>query len=260
MNQLNKKLIKLKKLGVTGIKQSLEDEGSSFKEIVLMRDLTKKNKMKLNVKIGGCEAKNDIFFCKSIKTDSIVAPMVESDFAVEKFIQCAKINKENKLLVNLETNNALKNVEKILKSKSFKYLDGVVIGRSDLAGSLGLSKKDVNTSNIFTKVKNCLNKIKKKSKKKLLFKMGGSITSNSKDFIKKLYDLKLLAFVETRNIEIKLSNKKISNLKEIIKEAFEFEMMWLNYKLKINKFPKNLKYTEDFKRVKEIQKRVYKNK
>ena len=48
-------------------------------------------KVDLNVKIGGCEAKNDIFFCKKIKTNSIVAPMVESEYALRKFIQCASI-------------------------------------------------------------------------------------------------------------------------------------------------------------------------
>ena len=61
------------------IKQSLEDEGASFQDISLMRKISKKLKLKLNVKIGGCEAKNDIFFCISISTDGIVAPMVESD-------------------------------------------------------------------------------------------------------------------------------------------------------------------------------------
>ena len=32
----------LKALGVTGVKQSLEDEGSSFEDIVYMREITKK--------------------------------------------------------------------------------------------------------------------------------------------------------------------------------------------------------------------------
>ena len=88
----------------------------------------------MNVKIGGCEAKNDIFFCKKISTDSIVAPMIESEYALKKFIQCAGKNKKNKLLVNLETNLSLVNLSKILNSNAFKLLDGIVIGRSDLAG------------------------------------------------------------------------------------------------------------------------------
>ena len=83
MEKLIKKLRKLKKYNVVGIKQSLEDEGATFEDLIIMRKVTKKTKIKLNVKIGGCEAKNDIFFCKKISTDSIVAPMIESEYALK---------------------------------------------------------------------------------------------------------------------------------------------------------------------------------
>ena len=73
MKRLINKLKILKKLGASGVKQSLEDEGVSFQDIEIMRVLTKKIKMKLNVKIGGCEAKNDIFFCSNLKVDSILS-------------------------------------------------------------------------------------------------------------------------------------------------------------------------------------------
>ena len=61
MKSLNKYLSSLKKYGATSIKQSLEDEGSSFDDLIKMRAFTKRNNLNLNVKIGGCEAKNDIF-------------------------------------------------------------------------------------------------------------------------------------------------------------------------------------------------------
>ena len=73
MKRLINQLKILKKLGASGVKQSLEDEGVSFQDIEIMRVLTKKIKMKLNVKIGGCEAKNDIFFCSNLKVDSILS-------------------------------------------------------------------------------------------------------------------------------------------------------------------------------------------
>ena len=62
MKKISNILRELKKLGVTGVKQSTEDEGSSFKDIILMRKITQKIGINLNIKIGGCEAKNDIFF------------------------------------------------------------------------------------------------------------------------------------------------------------------------------------------------------
>ena len=65
MKKLSIILKNLKNLGVSSVKQSLEDEGATFDDIKIMRKITKKLKLKLNVKIGGCEAKNDIFFCKN---------------------------------------------------------------------------------------------------------------------------------------------------------------------------------------------------
>ena len=86
---------------MTGIKQSLEDEGASFNDIKIMKKITSAAKVDLNVKIGGCEAKNDIFFCKKIKSNSIVAHMVASEYVLRKFIQCVSIQKNNFLVINL---------------------------------------------------------------------------------------------------------------------------------------------------------------
>ena len=94
MKKINNILNKLRLMGVTAVKQSTEDEGSSFNDILLMRKITKKNKLKLNIKIGGCEARNDIFFCKRAKADSIVAPMVETEYALKKFTESASIKKK----------------------------------------------------------------------------------------------------------------------------------------------------------------------
>ena len=55
--------------------------------------------------------------------------------------------------------------------------------------------------------------------------MGGSITSSSPNFIKALYHKKLLDRVETRNIEIKLSNKTFKNFSNIINKAFDFKFL-----------------------------------
>ena len=145
MKKISNILRELKKLGVTGVKQSTEDEGSSFKDIILMRKITQKIGINLNIKIGGCEAKNDIFFCKRAKVDGIVAPMIESEYALKKFIQCASISKKNLLFMNFETILAVKNLKKIISSKSFKYIDGIIVGRSDLAGSMQKEKNFVNS-------------------------------------------------------------------------------------------------------------------
>ncbi len=165
MYNLEINLKNLKKYGLVGIKQSLEDEGAGFEDIRLMRKITKKLKLNLNVKIGGCEAKNDIFFCDEIKVDGIVAPMVESKYALQKFINTTIDNfltKKVKIFFNLETIQAYKNFSSLSNLKEFNLLSGIVIGRSDLAGSLSLSKNDVNSKKIFKIVNTIASKIKKK--------------------------------------------------------------------------------------------------
>ena len=126
-----------------------------------MKQITHKAKLDLNVKIGGCEAKNDIHFCEWLKVKGIVAPMVESPYALRKFLQSISNNNKQKLYVNLESIQAFQNINSILKQPNIKRLTGVVIGRSDLAGSLNLEKK-VNSRRIYKLVYSILKKIKKK--------------------------------------------------------------------------------------------------
>ena len=255
MDKITQILKNLKKNGVSGIKQSLEDEGASFAEIMQMRSLTKKVGLDLNVKIGGCEAKNDIFFCKKIGVDGIVAPMVESKYALNKFIQVAGYNRDNYLFVNLESKLALKNLKEIMNSKNFNILKGVIVGRSDLAGSMNLSKQMVDSEKIYKNVLSVFKRLKTK-RKSLVCKMGGSITYHSKNFIESLYKKKLLDRIETRNVEILLNKKNIKNLKYLLILSFKFEVEWLKKKLTMGKITNNVVKKEYLFRINQIQKRI----
>ena len=81
---------------MSGVKLSLEDEGSTFEDLKIMSKITKSLNLNLNIKIGGCEAINDIIFCKSLRPKSIVAPMVESQYALRKFVESVGDKKKNK--------------------------------------------------------------------------------------------------------------------------------------------------------------------
>ena len=130
----------------------------------------------------------------------------------------------------------------------------MVIGRSDLAGSLNLSKKDVNKDVIFKIIKKTIVKIKKRVKSNFLIKMGGSITPKSKNFIDKLYKSKLINRIETRNIELKLNNNIIQNIEKIIPEIFKFELEWLKMKLIL---VKNKMLSKEYKmRIRELEERL----
>ncbi len=252
MKKIIQLLKDLKKKNVVAVKQSLEDEGASHDDLIVMRNITRKAKLLLNVKIGGCEAKNDIYFCEKIGVSGLVAPMVETPYALRKFLQSIPKKNMQSLYVNLESIQAFKNISKILNQTNIKRLRGVVIGRSDLAGSLNLKKKEVDSKRIFNIVLKALKKIKKKS---LLVKMGGSLTANSKLFVKKLFEKKLIDRVETRNIELKLTSRVIENLDKIIFDIFKFELEWLKYKQKLQKKRKLKLKNDNLERIQVLKKR-----
>ena len=52
MKKIVNKLKKLKKLGMSGVKLSLEDEGSTFEDLKIMSKITKSLNLSLNIKIG----------------------------------------------------------------------------------------------------------------------------------------------------------------------------------------------------------------
>jgi 4-hydroxy-2-oxoheptanedioate aldolase len=248
---LNKSLLKLKKLGATSLKQSFEDEGSSFVDIENLKKITKKVKLNLNVKIGGCEAKNDINFCISNDVNGIIAPMVESKYALRKFIQTIQKKTKTKLYINIETITAVKNIKKILNCVEAKKLYGVVFGRSDIAGSMNLKKRDVDSKKINNLLITAMKYAKSKNYK---VKMGGSVTKKSYSFILNLYNKKILDFYETRNIEIKINKSNLKRYYEIINEIFKFEIQLIQYKKTIN----NNKLTLSFLRSRslELNKRI----
>ena len=227
MEKIVKELKNLTSLGVVGIKQSFEDEGALPQDILTMRRITEQIGLNLSIKIGGCEAKTDIQFCKSINADKIVAPMVETSFALTKFIESIINIPKLNFYINIESKTAYENLDNILSSPSSKLLSGIVIGRSDLTKSYGFGKDYVDSPQMQDIVYKALVKCKEYNITTL---MGGNISSKSSKFVKKLYKEKLLEYIETRNVIIKLNNKNINNIASIIKSSLIFESKWLQYK------------------------------
>ena len=233
MKYLIDQLAALKKDGIIGIKQSFEDEGVIFDDVVKMKRICDSVGACVSVKIGGCEAISDINNCLLLDVDGIVAPMVESEFALQKFVEAIITNidierRDNiKFYINIESKTAYENLDKILSSPSSKLLTGVVVGRSDLTKSFGYGKQDVVSSEMCGIVTDILKQCKDYGFKTL---MGGNIGSSSINFIKQLHKDKLLNNIETRNVIMDLGKVNINNLDNLIKKALFFESNWLNYK------------------------------
>lgn len=227
MDKLYEKLKNFTSDNLVGIKQSFEDEGALLEDIKTIRKLTKLNNLKLSVKIGGCEAKSDIHECRYMEVDGIVAPMIETEFALQKFIESVSHISDIKFYVNIESKTAYENIDKILDSPSAKMLSGVVVGRSDFVKSYGHDKSFVNSDFIFEKTYEIMKKAKSYGLETL---MGGNLSPKSVEFISKLKNENLIDYVETRNVIIKVDD--ISKLNNSITSAIEFETIWLDYKSK----------------------------
>jgi len=225
MIKLHEKLKTFSNDSLIGIKQSFEDEGALLEDVKTIRRLTKLYDLKLSIKIGGCEAKSDIYECKHMEVDGIIAPMVETEFALQKFIESVSNISGIKFYVIIESKTAYENIDKILDSPSAKMLGGIVVGRSDFVKSYGYDKSFVNSNFIFEKTYEIMKKAKSYGLKTL---MGGNLSPKSTEFIQKLKEENLIDYIETRNVIIKVDD--ISKLNDSITSAIEFEAIWLDYK------------------------------
>lgn len=209
-----------------GIKTSFEDEGANFSDIIKLRKLTSDNNLKLSIKVGGAEAKTDIKSSIDLCCDSVVGPMIETKYAFEKYILSCKNLVGITKGVNIETITAINNIDLILSSQYLKDIDYFVIGRVDLLGSLEKSRDSIDDIENLNMIENTFKKIKKHGKKTYL---GGSISVKSKEFVKHLYEKKLLDYIETRYIIMKLDSTFFDTFDDAIVTSHQFELEWMQH-------------------------------
>ena len=252
MDSLKKILFKLKQFGCSGIKISFEDEGALYNEIISMNHLTSSVGLELSIKIGGCEAKRDIIDCIDLNCDTIVAPMIESKFSLEKFLKSLDAYKYSKKKgFNFDKIGAYNNLEEI--SSIFNKVDFITFGRVDFVGSLGKDRDFVDTDEIYNMVENVFKKAKECN---TLCYMGGAVSINSKDFIQKLFANNLLDKFETRYVIYDAHSVDLNKLDKLLYWGNVFEVEWL-------KFVNNrymLHANKDVKRIKMIEERISANK
>jgi len=211
------------------LKISLEDEGLTFDQAVSIACQAHSNNIKVTMKVGGAEAISDMRFAKMIGCSGCVAPMIESSFALHKFINANNTHQFNfdNLYINVESKQAYESINDILNSSDAKYLSGIVLGRSDFISSFGMTKDKTDSSECYDKAVKIFKAAKSKDKITL---MGGNINTNSQEFVTNLYEQKLLDYVETRNVKVKLSYSFLENYSDNLAKMLEFESSLLQYK------------------------------
>lgn len=246
MESLQKILLKLKEVGCSGIKVSFEDEGALYNEIITMCNLTANVGLDLSLKIGGCEAKRDIIDCIDLNCGSIVAPMVESKFALNKFLNSLDAyNYTKKKGFNLETIQSYNNLEEL--SELFNKVDFVTVGRVDFVGSLNKERDFVDSDEMYEIVEKVFKKAREQGTKCYL---GGAVSINSKNFIEKLINQDLLDKFETRYIIYDVHSLDINKIDQLLYLGNVFEVEWLKfinqrYLMHANKDIKRIKMIED---------------
>jgi hypothetical protein len=122
------------------LKLGTEEEGMDFGQIRYLRSILPEA-APIYVKIGGPCAKADIRQAYEVGAVGLVAPMVESVYGLQRFIEASEPAAGGKIVraFNMETITAYESLGELLASPWAAKLDFMNIGRSDLAASLGES-------------------------------------------------------------------------------------------------------------------------
>ena len=216
---------------VIGIKAEFEAEGTRLEEALRLKEVITKAGLDLTIKVGGCEAIKDMYDARSIGVSTIVAPMIETAYAMKKYVKATHFifpedeRKTIKFLINIETKTGFNNLDEIINTPEFEEIGGVVLGRVDMTGSLGLTREDINSDKIFDIAKVMSGKMQKVGKDMVI---GGGVSAHSLPFFK---ELPYLSRFETRKIIFDAKSALVdSNADKGILKAVGFELMWLKNK------------------------------
>jgi methylmalonyl-CoA mutase cobalamin-binding subunit len=215
---------------VDAVKAEFEAEGTRADELLRLLEIARRADLKVALKIGGCEAVRDLIEAKQFGVDYIIAPMVETPYALQKFIDAKnKIFSEAEqfdvdFLVNLETKTGFDNHKEFAKVASVpRGIDGLVFGRVDYVGSKSMTRDSVDGEAVTS---DCIQVAESCKQYGLDLVVGGGVSNNAVPSLTAIMGVHLSRF-ETRKIVFSAASLSSNKINEGLVHAVQFELLWL---------------------------------
>ena len=235
MNRTEKYMLELLKrgrdqFGVVAVKAEFEAEGTRPDEFHRLLEIAQRADVKVALKIGGCEAVSDLLATKVYGIDYVIAPMVETKYALSKFIDAKNKthgpNEERtKFLFNLETETTLRSLDDMVPLATGNVA-GIVFGRVDFTLSRGMPRDAVNDPSITNAVLTVAHACRDAD---LELVVGGSVSVQAIAALRAFREVRLDRF-ETRKVIFDGSAAVAQDLEAGITNAVDFELAWLKNK------------------------------
>ena len=235
MNETERHMTHLLKLGkeefgVVSVKAEFEAEGTRTDELLRLVDIARSAGLPLTVKVGGCEAIRDLLEAKQIGVRYIVAPMVETPYALEKYVAAKNLvyspeeREDTDFLFNIETITGYDNRTNMIQvANQTNGVQGVVFGRVDFVGSLRRHRDSINDPDITDRVIEIGQDLRGSG---LQLVVGGGVSIDALPALKEIAGTHLTRF-ETRKVVFSGDAVNLPNLEQGLLNAVRFELLWL---------------------------------
>ncbi|MCP9904720.1 aldolase [Cyanobium sp. BA5m-10] len=235
MNSSEKKMLEIlhqgkEEYGVLATKAEFEAEGTRTDELLRLLEIANKANVGLALKVGGCEAIRDMLEARQFGVRYIIAPMVETPYALTKYIAAkdkvysTEEQEDVSFLFNLETITAFNNLEAMLEIAAAKPgCNGVVFGRVDFSGSIGAGRNGIESENVTKAVEVASKACRDRG---LDFIVGGAVSIDALANLQRIKAIHLDRF-ETRKVIFSGSALDSPDLAKALRQAVHFELLWL---------------------------------
>lgn len=239
MNHVERQMVRIldelaREYGVVSVKAEFEAEGTRDDEMLRLLDVASTAGLGLTLKVGGCEAIRDLYSSKQFGARYVVAPMIESPYALQKYVGAIRtVYSPDEIhsvdfLFNVETFHGLSAFPEMLTSirKSHPEIGGVVFGRVDYVGSLGLERDEVVSDHVTDSIREVATGCKSIG---LDLVVGGGVSSDSLRALAMIAEVHLSRF-ETRKVVFPGASISGPTISQGLLLAVKFELLWLENK------------------------------